>query len=115
MTANTSIGNRLDGIEAGGTSVVTGNVVQDSGRTGIDAGNSVVSGNTVLFSGLYGLHMHGTSVVIGNVIKLNRSDSPLAHCGYSQNVFVQNGSIGGELTGRINAGQNVCGLDTSCP
>jgi hypothetical protein len=100
VTGNTARGNRGNGISAvivGGT--VSSNAASSNGGAGISAGiGSIVIGNSAASNTLHGLVLDATA-------------------GYSQNALTLNngGNANPQVSGGINGGQNVCGVDAICP
>lgn len=135
ISNNVASKNSTHGIFAGSCNTVSGNVARENGKNGISAGLSVITGNTASLNGENGilagngsivtrntafLNGHNgisasSSMVLGNTAVKNTQFGLMAidYTGYADNNFYCN--VGGEVSGGIEIGTNLCGGDTTCP
>jgi hypothetical protein len=102
------------GIFASLNCIVKNNTVSRS-RVGIECRSCVVSGNSVRGHIDAGISADFGSVVLGNRVAAGtgvglRLDETT---GYAENVLFTNG--GGDVTGGVQIGQNLCATSTICP
>lgn len=116
VTGNTVLHNEGKGIDAGEASTVAGNMASFNLKDGISVFSGLVSGNTVNRNqfGANGISALGDSTVRGNTVSGNLGVGLVLgpHAGYANNVV--SGNSGGEVSGGIQIGPNVCGT-ALCP
>jgi hypothetical protein len=112
--------NGQTGLAAGAGSIIERCVVFENGGRGIDCSDCVVRKNTVRGNVAEGIRGSSGSVIEGNSITLNGGvglwlDGGTS--GYVNNVIHDNhgGNANPQVTGGIELGKNICGLDAVCP
>lgn len=101
-----------------GESVVEGNVVSLNLDTGIKA-QGVLFGNVAAGNDGHGIDTHASVVshnlAFGNTLLGMDLDNGAEPAGASTNVLSANNGGLGELSGGVELGGNLCGVDMSCP
>jgi hypothetical protein len=134
----TAAENRGNGINVGDASTVRGSTARDNATLGISVGNGAtvtqssavsngsngINGNGVnsithnssYFNGGTGITCPNSCVAIGNAVRTNAGlgFTGSEGSGLANNSFHQNNSGGDQISG-IEMGENVCGLDLTCP
>lgn len=113
-------GNAQTGISLGAGSIVEGCVVFSNGGRGIECNDCVVRKNTVRGNIAEGIRGSSGSVIEGNSITLNGGVGlwlDVGASGYVNNVINENngGNANPQVTGGIELGKNICGLNAVCP
>ncbi len=113
-------GNGQTGIGAGAGSVIERCVAFSNAGRGIDCGDCVIRSNTVRGNVAEGIRGSSGSVVEGNSITANGGvgiSLDVGASGYLGNVISDNngGNAHPQVSGGIELGKNLCGLDAICP
>jgi parallel beta-helix repeat protein len=108
------------GLVVGTGSVIERSVVFENGGRGIDCNHCVVRGNTVRGNVLEGIHASSGSLIESNSVTSNGGvglSLAIGGSGYLQNVLSDNngGNANPQVSGGIELGKNLCGLDAICP
>jgi hypothetical protein len=110
------VSNKNRGISVGPNCTVTGNTVRGNGFIGIQVEtNCVVMGNVTAGNANDGLFTGGSCLVLSNtaVGNGNRGFALSVADAYGSNVIASN--TGGNVSGGVQIGTNLCNGTTTCP
>jgi hypothetical protein len=95
--------------------IVKDNTLVNNGDSSIQCRACMVSGNSVRSTGGNGISATEGSLVLGNRVSHSQGVGLLldATTGYTNNVLSNN--TGGDVSGGIQIGTNLCATDTICP